>query len=233
MHDVGLVAARRRDHRAHARPGAVRERRADRDGADQEPRSRVPCPGTRTGVVDAAAALDALGSPEPRLRPVLFGDAIVGRSSRCSPESGRARSSRPSYRWERCRGGLTARAVEGATRSGYMLSSADEGFRLRAVVSAAARGNGRLAADAGGRERAARPRPAVDRGTTPRRRPARREPRTLAGLEPELRRQLAALPRRLRAGRVRPRLPPDRHAIGARACASRSSRTTRSAPSRR
>ena len=40
------------------------------------------------------------------------------------------------YRWERCRGGECV-AIEGATRPRYTVSPADDGFRLRAVVSAA------------------------------------------------------------------------------------------------
>jgi Subtilase family len=94
-----------------------------------------PVPGTRTGVVDAAAALESLGSPEPRLRPVILGDAIVGRKLEVLTGIWSGSRLATSYRWERCREGLCS-AVEGATRSSYVLSHADESFRLRAVVSA-------------------------------------------------------------------------------------------------
>ena len=191
-----------------------------------------PVPGTRTGVVDAAAALRALGTPEPRLRPVLFGDAVVGQELEVLTGIWSGAKLATSYLWERCRGGDCS-PIEGATRSRYTLSSADEGFRIRAVVSASGAGaaaSPQTPAIASAPRLLTRPsvsgRPRVGVAT-------RGEPRTLAGLEPEIRRQLAALPRRLRPGRDRPRRIARPRAIVERACASRSSRTTRSAPSRR
>jgi len=96
-----------------------------------------PVPGTRTGVVDAAAALRALGTPEPRLRPVLFGNAVVGQELEVLTGIWSGAKLTTSYLWERCRGGDCS-PIEGATRSRYKLSSADEGFRIRAVVSSGA-----------------------------------------------------------------------------------------------
>jgi Subtilase family len=98
-----------------------------------------PVPGTRTGVVDAAAALRALGSPEPRLRPVLFGAAVTGGELEVLTGIWAGAKLETSYRWERCRGGNCS-AIPGATRSRYRLSAADEGSRLRAVVTAAGTG---------------------------------------------------------------------------------------------
>jgi hypothetical protein len=93
-----------------------------------------PVPGTRTGVVDAAAALRALGTPEPRLRPVLLGDAVVGQELEALTGIWSAANMTTSYQWERCRGGVCSPVV-GESRSRYKLSSADEGFRIRIVVS--------------------------------------------------------------------------------------------------
>jgi len=95
-----------------------------------------PVPGTRTGVVDAAAALHAIGSPEPRLQPVLFGDAVVGSELEALTGIWAGAKLDTTYRWERCRAGDCA-AIAGATHARYMPSSADQGSRLRAIVSAA------------------------------------------------------------------------------------------------
>ena len=96
-----------------------------------------PVAGVRAGVVDAAAALRALGSPEPRLRPVLHGDAVAGRELEVLTGIWSGAKIVTGYRWERCRAGV-CRAIDGATRSRYVVSRADDGFRLRAVVSTAA-----------------------------------------------------------------------------------------------
>lgn len=98
-----------------------------------------PVPGTRTGVVDAAAALRALGSPEPRLRPVIFGDAVSGRELEALTGIWTGAPVATSYQWERCRGGDCSR-IAGATRSQYTISNADLGFRLRVVVALAGAG---------------------------------------------------------------------------------------------
>ena len=42
-------------------------------------RTARPIPGARHGLIDAAAALAALGRPEPKLRPVVIGTPVVGR----------------------------------------------------------------------------------------------------------------------------------------------------------
>jgi Subtilase family len=94
-----------------------------------------PVPGTRTGVVDAAAALRALGSPEPRLRPVIFGNAVVGGELEVLTGIWAGAKLPTTYEWERCRGGDCA-AIAGAIRPRYTPSLADQGFRVRAVVTA-------------------------------------------------------------------------------------------------
>jgi hypothetical protein len=95
-----------------------------------------PVQGIRAGLVDAAAALRALGTPEPRWRPVLVGDAVVGAELEVLTGIWSGAKLATSYRWERCRGGDCA-AIEGATSSRYRPTGADQGRRLRAVVSSA------------------------------------------------------------------------------------------------
>jgi hypothetical protein len=86
-------------------------------------------------VVDAAAALRALGNPEPRLRPVLVGSAVVGSELEVLTGIWAGAKLATSYQWERCRGGDCA-AIAGATRARYTTSRVDQGFRLRAIVTA-------------------------------------------------------------------------------------------------
>jgi hypothetical protein len=96
-------------------------------------------PGTSFGVPDAAAALTLLGQPRPRLRPVIFGEALAGREievftgmwSRATPTA--------TYQWERCREGFCS-AIAGADTARYAVTGADVGLRLRAVVTAAGLG---------------------------------------------------------------------------------------------
>jgi len=93
-----------------------------------------PVEGTRHGLVDAAAALAWLGSPPPRLSPVVLGEAVEGR--RLEAWSGLwARSGVvAAYQWERCRG--TCEAIPGATAARYTATAQDAGHRLRVAVSA-------------------------------------------------------------------------------------------------
>ena len=93
-----------------------------------------PVPGTRTGVIDSAAALRALGSPEPRPRPVIFGDAIAGDELEVLTGIWAGAKVTTQYQWERCRGG-DCTAIAGAKSSRYTLASADLGSRIRAVVT--------------------------------------------------------------------------------------------------
>ena len=91
-------------------------------------------------------------APEPRLQPVLFGDAVVGHELEVLTGIWSGAKVTTKYLWERCRKEL--RALEGATRSRYKLSSADEGFGSAPWYRRRVQG-GRLAANAGGRERTA------------------------------------------------------------------------------
>jgi Subtilase family len=93
-----------------------------------------PVPGTRYGLVDAAAALARLGQPAPKLHPRVFGEAVVG--GRVDGFTGLWSGARLeiAYRWERCR--ETCAAIPGATASRYTAAAEDAGFALRLAVSA-------------------------------------------------------------------------------------------------
>jgi hypothetical protein len=93
-----------------------------------------PVPGVRAGLVDAAAALHELPRRGPRLRPVVLGTALAGSELEVLTGVWSGAGLATSYRWERCRGGDCA-AIAGATGPRYVVSTADEGFRLRAVVT--------------------------------------------------------------------------------------------------
>jgi hypothetical protein len=94
-----------------------------------------PVPGTRFGLVDAAAALAWLGSPSPRLGPVILGSAVAGQEleawSGLWSRSGLA----VALQWQRC--GSSCKAIPDATDPRYTATRADAGYALRVVASAA------------------------------------------------------------------------------------------------
>jgi subtilase family protein len=92
-------------------------------------------PGTVFGVPDAAAALRLVGAPEPRLRPVLLGDASVGSELEGFSGIWVGSGVRVSYQWERCRDG-DCTPIEEATRARYRPTEEDRTHRLRIVVTA-------------------------------------------------------------------------------------------------
>jgi hypothetical protein len=94
-----------------------------------------PVPGTRYGLVDAAAALERLGQPAPALHPVVVGEAIVGEELEGFSGLWSGAPLAVAYRWERCRGGACAPVLE-ASRARYTPTAADAGATLRVVVSA-------------------------------------------------------------------------------------------------
>ena len=99
-------------------------------------RTARPLSGTRHGLVDAAAALAALGRPEPHLQPVVIGDPIVGTSLEAFSGVWAGAVLTATFQWERCQGACTP--IEGATSSRYPLTPADTGFGLRVTVSSSA-----------------------------------------------------------------------------------------------
>ncbi len=66
-------------------------------------RTARPIPGARHGLIDAAAALAALGRPEPKLRPVVIGTPVVGRPLEAFSGLWSGAGIAVTYQWERCR----------------------------------------------------------------------------------------------------------------------------------
>ncbi len=98
-------------------------------------RTARPVPGTQSGLVDAAAALEAIGNPPPRLQPTVVGDAVVGKELEALTGIWSGAGIAESFQWERCRGGGCA-AIVGATGSRYAPVAADASHELRVTVSA-------------------------------------------------------------------------------------------------
>ena len=101
-------------------------------------RTARPIPGTRHGLVDAAAALVALGRPEPHLQPVVIGDPVVGNSLEAFSGVWSGAGLTATYQWERCQGGCSP--IENATSSRYVVASGDVGFGIRVAASSPAAG---------------------------------------------------------------------------------------------
>ncbi len=101
-------------------------------------RSARPVPGTRHGLVNAAAALAALGRPKPRLRPVVIGSAVVAGSLEAFTGMWSGARLVVTYQWERCRDSCTP--IDGATGPRYAPQQTDAGYGLRVTVSSPAAG---------------------------------------------------------------------------------------------
>ena len=84
---------------------------------------------TRYGVPDAAAALRDVGSPQPRLRPVVLGQAAVGHRLEAFSGLWVGSGADVAYQWERCRADECT-AIAGATASTYVPVAADAGRRF-------------------------------------------------------------------------------------------------------
>jgi hypothetical protein len=95
----------------------------------------IPVAGTQFGLVDAAAALRALGNPPPALRAAIVGDAIAGHTLQAFSGIWSGAGIAPTFEWERCAGDVCT-AIPGATSPRYTPGSSDATLRLRVVVSA-------------------------------------------------------------------------------------------------
>jgi Subtilase family len=93
-----------------------------------------PVAGVGFGLVDALAALRALGRPSPRLEPVIEGFPGIGATLSASSGIWAGAGVQIDYRWERCRKRLCTPSGNGRT---YLIQAADGGARLRVVLSAA------------------------------------------------------------------------------------------------
>jgi hypothetical protein len=97
-------------------------------------RTARPVAGVRFGLIDAYAALQALGQPAPRFEPTIVGTAAVGETLTAYTGIWAGARVEPAYAWERCRG---ARCEQLATGTAYRVRSADRGAALRVTLSAA------------------------------------------------------------------------------------------------
>jgi hypothetical protein len=93
-----------------------------------------PVPGTRYGLVDAAAALARLGQPAPTLHPVVLGEPVVGEELGGFTGLWSGAGVAVRYRWERCRDACAS--IPGATGPRYTPSLDDAGFTIRLALSA-------------------------------------------------------------------------------------------------
>jgi hypothetical protein len=105
-----------------------------------------PVAGTRHGLVDAAAALARLGRPAPRLSPVILGEPVVGEELEAFSGVWSGAGLGVAYHWERCR--ESCDAIPGAAAPRYAPAAADQGARLRVVLSSAQAGVATSAATA-------------------------------------------------------------------------------------
>jgi hypothetical protein len=96
-------------------------------------RTARPLTGVRFGLVDAQAALLALGQPAPRLEPTIHGVADVGQTLHGYSGVWTGAGLEIEYRWERCRSG---RCEPVATGGAFTVGRRDRGYRLRLVLAA-------------------------------------------------------------------------------------------------
>ena len=113
--------------------------RAPFAGADELERALTqtarPVAGTQFGLVNAAAALRAVGNPSPRLRPAVLGEPVAGQELEAFTGIWSGAGVAATYRWERCAGDTCA-AIAGADSQTYTATSGDAGSQLRVVISA-------------------------------------------------------------------------------------------------
>ena len=92
-------------------------------------------PGAVFGVPDAAAALRRLGSPEPRLRPVVLGGAGVATELEAFSGIWLGSGLEVTYHWERCLDG-NCKPISSALSSRYAPTEDDRGHTIRVVAAA-------------------------------------------------------------------------------------------------
>ena len=97
-------------------------------------RTARPVSGTRFGLVDASAALVALGQPLPHLAPTIVGAADAGQTLRAYSGVWIGAGLEIDYRWQRCRIG---RCEPVGTGRAFAVRRQDRGYRLRVILTAA------------------------------------------------------------------------------------------------
>ncbi len=94
-----------------------------------------PVPGTRYGLVDAAAALTTLGTPTARLAPVVLGRPAMREVLEAWSGVWSRAPLAVAYQWERCRE-ESCSPIAGATTPRYTVTALDAGHGLRVAVAA-------------------------------------------------------------------------------------------------
>jgi subtilase family protein len=96
-------------------------------------RTARPVPGTQFGLVDAAAAIVAVGQPSPHIAPAIFGLADVGQTLRAYSGLWIGAGLGIEYSWQRCRGARCEPVGQGRV---YAVRRQDRGYRLRVLLTA-------------------------------------------------------------------------------------------------
>jgi Subtilase family len=96
-------------------------------------RTARPIAETRYGLVDAAAALVALGNPSPTLRPMVLGTPAVGATLEAMSGVWSGAGLPVMFQWERCQ--TSCSPIAGAIESRYAPVAADLEHGLRVSVS--------------------------------------------------------------------------------------------------
>ena len=152
-----------------------------------------PVPGTRYGLVDAAAALTTLGTPTARLAPVVLGRPAMREVLEAWSGVWSRAPLAVAYQWERCRE-ESCSPIAGATTPRYTVTALDAGHGLRVAVSALGASVGGLGHDRRGRRESGGARPPLHQRGAQGRRPARGEPRHLGRHSPRVLAAVAAVP---------------------------------------
>jgi subtilisin family serine protease len=95
-------------------------------------RTARPVAGVQFGLVDAFAALQALGEPSARLEPSIVGHPATGRTLEAFSGIWSGAGLDVAYRWERCRDACEPVG----SRQAYVVAPGDEGARFRVIASA-------------------------------------------------------------------------------------------------
>jgi hypothetical protein len=102
-------------------------------------RTARPVPGVRFGLIDALAALQALGDPGPRVEASVHGTPAAGQTLTALSGIWVGAGLAFTYRWERC---FIERCDSVGTEKTYTVQRADAGARLRVTIESFVAGSG-------------------------------------------------------------------------------------------